>query len=247
MQLAAAFMPCQQLKLNVRLIPKEDFMRFAAVMIFTAIFSILVLTADSFGQECGPGCPACSGKTMGDLQATKSVSGSFLYIPDGEMETAVFNLRYGIVSWLDVGIGYTLDAEETIWGVRLKPFEQGEKWWSAALLIGTGSVQTGGSDQSGYIIIAKSLEIIESRFGISLAGGYATDLPDLKKDWGMGTFSMTFYDRFSPFYTYDGVGSHLGLTFFATEWLSLSGYLLEMEELALSISIQWIFSERNKE
>jgi len=63
--------------------------------------------------------------------------------------------------------------------------------WRPALLVATGSVQTGGSDQSGYIQLAKTLELAEGRLGISLAGGYATDLPDLEEDWVLGTFSMT--------------------------------------------------------
>jgi hypothetical protein len=46
-------------------------------------------------------------------------------------------------------------------------------------------------------------------------------------------------DRASPFYTYDGINSHLGLSYFATEWLTLSGYALEMETAALSVQIQW--------
>jgi len=51
----------------------------------------------------------------------------------------------------------------------------------------------------------------------------------------------------SPFYTYDGINSHIGLSFFATEWLTLTGYMLEMEESALSVNVQWSFGEKQEE
>ena len=76
-----------------------------------------------------------------------------------------------------------------------------------------------------------------------MAGGYATDLPYFTEEWGLGTFSLTLFDRVSPLYTFDGVNSHLGLTLFATEWLSLTGFLLEIEEPALSVSLQRGFGE----
>jgi hypothetical protein len=79
---------------------------------------------------------------------------------------------------------------------------------------------------------------------VSLVGGYATDLPDLKEDWVLGTFSLTLFDRVSPFYTYDGVNSHVGLSYFATEWLTLTGYALEMEEFAVSVSVKWDLGEK---
>lgn len=58
---------------------------------------------------------------------------------------------------------------------------------------------------------------------------------------------MTLYDRVSPFYTYDGINSHIGLSLFVTEWLTLTGYVLEMEEAALSLSVQWSFGEKQEE
>ena len=209
----------------------------------TSLFLVLILTGVARGQ-CGPGCPACSGKAVGDLLPQATMLASGLYIPDSEEESAVFNLRYGLFPWMDAGIGYTIDAEETIWSVRVQPIAQDQDGWRPALILGTGSVQTGGSDQSGYIQIAKTLEIVEGRLGITLAGGYATDLPDLKEDWGLGRFSMTLFDRVSPFYTYDGINSHIGLSIFATEWLTLTGYVLELEEPALSVNIQWNFGKK---
>jgi hypothetical protein len=172
-----------------------------------------------------------------------TVLGSGLYIPDGEEETTVLKLRYGVVSWMDAGIGYAVDTEELLWSVRVQPIGEDYESWRPALVLGTGSVQTGGSDQSAYVQIAKSLEVVEGLFGISAAGGYATDLPDAEENWGLGALAVTLYDRVSPFYTYDGVSSHAGLSFFATDWLTLSGYALEMEEAAVSASLQWCIVE----
>ena len=217
-------------------------MKHCAPQVLAFLFLVVILTATARGQ-CGPGCPACSGKTVGDLLPQATILASGLYIPDGEEESAVFNLRYGLFSWMDAGIGYAIDAEETIWSVRVEPIAQDLDGWRPALILGTGSVQTGGSDQSGYIQIVKTLELIEERLVIDLAGGYAKDLPDLEENWGLGTFSMTLFDSVSPFYTYDGVNSHVGLSLFVTEWLTLTGYVLEMDAAAVSVNVQWSFGE----
>lgn len=218
-------------------------MRFKTVPVLVSLLAVLVLTVSAGAQECGPGCPACSGKATGDLLSPGTVFASGLFIPDGEEETAVLRLGYGLVSWMDVGIGYAVDAEEVTWSVRTQPITQDREGWRPAVIIGTGSVQTGGSDQSAYIQVAKTLEVVEGRLGVSAAGGYATDLPDLEENWLLGTLSLTFFDRVSPFYSYDGVSSHVGLSYFATEWLTITGYMLEMEEPALSASVQWDLGE----
>ena len=222
-------------------------MCFKTVSTTTLMLAILIIAGSALGQECGPGCPACSGKAAGDLLPPAVVLGSGLYIPDGAEETAVLNVRYGLFSWMDVGIGYAVDAEQMTWSARVQPIAQDREGWRPALILGTGSVQTGGSDQSGYVQVAKTLEIVEGRLGMSLVGGYATDLPDLKEDWVFWTFSLTLFDRVSPFYTYDGVNSHVGLSYFATEWLTLTGYALEMEELAVSVSVKWDLGEDEDE
>jgi len=214
-------------------------MRSKTVLVVVSLLAILVLTAPADAQECGPGCPACSGKATGDLLSPGTVLASGLFIPDGEEETAVLRLGYGLVSWMDVGIGYAADTEEVTWSARAQPITQDREGWRPAVIIGTGSVQTGGSDQSAYIQVAKTLEVVEGRLGVSAAGGYATDLPDLEENWLLGTLSLTLFDRASPFYSYDGVSSHVGLSYFATEWLTITGYMLEMEEPALSASVQW--------
>jgi len=221
-------------------------MKINASLMLTILF-LLVTVGAVRGQECGPGCPVCSGKAVGDLLPTATILGSGLYIPDGEEETSVINLRFGLFSWMDMGIGYAVEAEDIIWSFRVQPVAQDQDGWRPALILGSGSVQTGGTDQSGYIQIVKTLEIVEGLLGISLAGGCATDLPDLNADWGLGTFSMTLLDRISPFYTYDGINSHIGISLFATERLTLTCYALEMEEFALSVNFQWSLGEKGEE
>jgi hypothetical protein len=221
------------------------------LIIFMAILVGLASVGTVEAQQCGPGCPACSGKAIGDLLSPKTFFFSGMYIPQGEDERAVFNLRYGLLSWLDAGIGYAVAAEdgedEVIWSVRVEAIAQDLEGWRPALIFGTGSVQVGGSDQSAFIQLVKTLEVIEGRFGITGAGGYATDIPDFEENWILGTISMTFYDRVSPFYTYDGINSHVGLSVFPTDWLILTGYYLEMEEPAVVVGLQWGFGEEEEE
>ena len=219
------------------------------ILISTIVTLAPIGTAEA--QQCGPGCPACSGKFVGDLLPPKTLFFSGMYIPRGEEERAVFNLRYGLLSWLDAGIGYAVAVEdgedEIIWSLRVEPISQDQDGWRPGLIFGTGSVQVGGSDQSAFVQLVKTLEIVEERFEISIAGGYATDIPDFEENWILGTFAMKFYERVSPFYTYDGINSHLGLSLFPVEWLILSGYYLEMEEPAVSVGLQWGFGEEEEE
>lgn len=225
----------------------EEYMRLHLILVLASLLLVMASVDNATGQQCGPGCPVCSGKAVGDLLVPATVFGSALSIPDGEEETAVFNLRYGLFSWMDAGIGYAVDAEEIIWSVRVAPITQDLGGWRPALILGTGSVQAGGSDQSAFVMLAKTKEVVEGRFGISLAGGYAADLPDFEEDWGLGTLTLTFYDRVSPFYTYDGVNSHVGLSVFATDWLTLTGYYLELEEPAIMAAVQWGFGGKEDE
>jgi len=110
--------------------------------------------------QCGPDCTACSGSsesgiatgTQGSLQA------SLLYIPDGEEESAVTNLRFVLTDWLSVGAGYAVEAEELLWNVRLQPVREDASGWRPHLILGTGSVQMAGSDQSVFARLGKSHE-----------------------------------------------------------------------------------------
>jgi hypothetical protein len=207
--------------------------------IFAALLFAALTAGPAWSQECGPACPACSGKTTGDLVSPTTIVTSWLHIPDGEEETSVFKIRAGLFPFLDVGIGYAVDSEETIWSLRAELISQDPGGWRPAVILGTGSVQTGGSDQSGYVQLAKTVELAAQRLEVSLAGGYATDLPDTREDWGLGTLSATLYEKASPFYTYDGVSSHAGLSVFPSDWLTLTGYWLELEEPAVALSLQW--------
>lgn len=199
------------------------------------------------GQECGPGCPACSGKAIGDLISPTTIVGSVLYLPDSRDETSVVNVRYGLFSWMDAGIGYAVEAERLIWSVRFQPFAQDFEGWRPALILGTGSVQVGESDQSVFLQIAKTIEIIEGRLSFSVAGGYATDFPDWKETWGLGTFSVTLFDRIRPFYLYDGIHSHGGLSYFAADWLTFTGYWLELDAPAVSVHLQWTLGAKHED
>jgi hypothetical protein len=222
-------------------------MRFWTGLAFVSLITLVALVSPAFGQECGPGCPACSGKATGDLLSPGAVLASGLFIPDGEEETIVTRVGYGVLPWMDIGVGYAADAEEVVWSARVQPVAQDREGWRPALVVGTGSVQTGGSDQSAYVQVAKSVEVIEGRLGVSAAAGYATDLPDFEEEWGLAIFGLTLFDRISPFYTYDGVNSHAGLSYFVADWLTLTAYALEMEEPAFTVSIQWRPGEEDHE
>lgn len=206
-----------------------------APSILVGVFLFQLLSA----QQCGPGCPACSGKIVGDLQPASSISFSGLFIPEGEEETAVYNFRYGINSWLDAGVGYARDEEEFIWSVRAQLVRQEFSGWKPSVILGTGSIQAGGSDQSAYIQLAKSVQVIEGKFAASVAGGFATDMPDFNEEWWLGTGSITLFEIVSPFYSYDGISSHAGVSVAALDWLTLTGYYLEMEEIAILARFNW--------
>ena len=120
----------------------------------SSLILIFVLMGTGWAQQCGPGCPVCSGSgsSTGALVAPATFIPNFLYIPNGEDETGVINLRGGVTSWLDLGIGYTVEAEKLIWSMRLQPVEESESGWRPSIILGTGSVQTGGNDQSLYLL-----------------------------------------------------------------------------------------------
>ena len=84
-----------------------------------AMLAMIAFGQIANAQQCGPGCPACSGKAIGDLLPPNTIFGSGLFIPNGEDETAVYNVRYGLFSWLDIGVGYAQEADEIIWSARV--------------------------------------------------------------------------------------------------------------------------------
>jgi hypothetical protein len=200
---------------------------------------VLLITATTFAQECGPSCPVCSGAGSSDaaILSQKSVMISGLSIPTAEEERTVVNARYGIINWLDAGIGYAFRTEKVLWNVRVQPVYEQENGWRPGVILGSGSVQTGGSDQSLYMQLIKSIEINEI-FGLRLSAGAATLLPDFDEVYGLAGFTGSFYERFALFTNYDGKSFHEGVSWIPTDWLTLSFLMVETEFPAFSIVIK---------
>jgi hypothetical protein len=136
--------------------PREFHMKISTILILVSLLTILIPDKPVMGQQCGPGCPACSGKTIGELQSSTKIVGSGLFIPEGDEETAVYQFRYGVLPWADLGIGYAPKSEEVIWSLRVQPVDEDRDGWRPSLIVGTGSIQTGGSDQSAFIQLARA-------------------------------------------------------------------------------------------
>lgn len=190
------------------------------------------------GQECGPSCPVCSGGSTGKAMDRGSFFLSGMYIPGGEEETGVFKLRYGIFSWLDAGIGYTVKAEKLTWSLRVRAISEDEDGWRPGLLVGTGSVQIGGGDQSFYMLLTKSREFSEG-FAVQVSGGLATLMPDFDRLYGLAGFTVTIREKYSAFINYDGRNIHPGISWVPLDWLTLSAVLIEGRDFALSAGIRW--------
>ena len=203
---------------------------------FILMLFVMCLTASiSVAQECGPSCPVCSGSQGGALVANRTLLMSGVYIPEGDEETGVANLRYGVFSWMDIGAGYTVEAEKPIWSMRIQPISENEEGWRPAIILGTGSVQTGNSDQSVFAQVTKSWEFSEI-FAVRLSGGIASLIPDFDRGYGLAGATLTVTERFSPFASYDGRKMHLGLSWVVTDWMTISGLLIESKEPALSLA-----------
>ena len=202
------------------------------------LFLGCLITSISAAQECGPSCPVCSGSQGGALLAPGTLLMSGIYIPGGEDETGVVNLRYGVFSWLDIGAGYTVEAERPIWSLRLQPIPEKEKGWRPAFIVGTGSVQTGNSDQSVFAQVTKGFEFSEV-FALRLSGGITSLIPDFERGYGLAGVTLTVTERFSPFASYDGRNTHLGLAWIPTDWMTISGLLIESKEPGVSLAYRF--------
>jgi len=196
----------------------------------------LLTCATAFAQECGPSCPVCSGagNNGGALLSLGSVMISGLSIPTADEERTVLGARYGVLDWLDAGIGYALRTEKVLWNVRAQPVFEQEDGWRPGIILGTGSVQTGGSDQSVYAQLIKSWEIGES-FGLRLSGGAATLLPDADEIYGLAGITSSFYELYAAFANYDGESFHEGVSWTPSDRLTLSFLMVETEFPAISI------------
>ena len=130
----------------------------------------LLSTGTIIAQECGPNCPACSGagSSSGSLVENKTMIVSTLSIPDAEEETTVMNFRYGLLSWLDAGVGYAFKTDKVLWNVRTQPIIEKKGSLRPGLIVGSGSVQTGGADQSLYMQMIKTIDINQRHLTIKL-------------------------------------------------------------------------------
>lgn len=203
--------------------------------LFFLVF-IFVLTENLSAQECGPSCPVCSGTADGSLLAPMSFIIQSMSIPRGEDESGVFNLRYGILPRLDVGVGYGVDSEKYIWNARFQVINEKEKL--PGIILGTGSVRTGKSDQSVYLHVTKSWEFSEM-FALRMTAGIAGLVPEYDMIYGLGGLNISIADKFNPFVSYDGINFHEGLAFIPLDWLTISTMLVESRDFALAVGFKY--------
>jgi hypothetical protein len=150
----------------------------------------------------------------------------------------VFNLRYGIATWFDAGVGYAARTEEFIWNVRIQVLQDKKGKWQPGLIFGSGSVQIGGSDQSLYGQFIKSIDVTAD-LNLSLAAGAATLLPDFDETYALAGVTANIIGKYGLFVSYDGESYHEGCYWNARENLTLSFLLIESENPAMSVSVQF--------
>ena len=209
---------------------------------FLMINIIIILCSNIVSaQECGPMCPVCSGSSDGSLLDSHSFLFSTINIPGGEEEQGVFNVRYGVFPRFDVGAGYSVKSEKVIWNARFEAFREDEDSWKPGLILGSGSVRTGSSDQSLYLHITKSWEFSED-FAVRMTTGAATLVPEYDKVYGLAGVTTSIYEKFSPFVSYDGKNFHEGIAWIPLNWLTVSVLMIESKEPALSAGFRWSYS-----
>ena len=209
-------------------------------ILFIIVVLLTMISIPALAQECGPGCPVCSGSgsSTGALLEPRTVIVNFLSIPNAEEERGVVSFRAGVISWMDIGMGYALDTEKLLWSARFQALAESESSLRPAIIVGTGSVQTGGSDQSLYLQLTKSWELNEI-FSARVSAGAASLLPDLDKIYTLAGLTVTITEKWSPFINYDGTNYHPGLMWLPVDWLSISGIYVEAEEPAISIGFRY--------
>ena len=99
--------------------------------------------------------------------------------------------------------------------------------------MGSGSVQTGGADQSLYMQFIKSIELNEN-VGWQVSAGAATLLPDFDEAYGLGSVTASFYKRIAFFGSYDGKSFHEGVSWMPLDRLTVSALMVESEFPAVS-------------
>lgn len=206
--------------------------------VFVIIAGMFFISSKAYSQECGPNCPACSGGSSGGIIAKNNLVVSVLGIPASDDEYAVANLRYGVFNWMDVGVGYAFKAKNPIWSVRIKPLSENEDKWYPGIIIGTGSVRTGGSDQSVYGMLTKTVEFSE-KFALQGYVGAASVFKDFENPFFLSGVSAIFLEKFTVFGSYDGKNFHEGFAWTASDNLTLSALLIETRYPSLSISYRF--------
>ena len=209
--------------------------------ILVSITFILSLSNSVTAQECGPSCPVCSGSTDGSLLASRSFLFTTMNIPNGEEEHSVLNLRYGAFSRFDMGVGYTVKSRKVIWNARFQALKEDEESWKPGIILGTGSVRTGGSDQSLYLHITESWEFSEN-FGLRITAGAASLVPEFGKVYGLFGMTTSIAEKFSPFVNFDGRNFHEGFAWIPLEWLTIAVILIESKDPAISVGIKRSFA-----
>jgi hypothetical protein len=214
--------------------------RFIVLTFITILVAGLGINVQA--QECGPGCPICSGSgsSTGAILASGTMVSTVMIIPNGEDDTGILNLRAGVTSWLDLGLGYSIKSEKLIWSVRFQPIAEDETSWRPGIILGTGSVRTGRSDQSVFLQLTKAFDFsekISARFSV----GIASLLPDLNQEFLLASLTMTVSERWSPFLSYDGRSFHFGLSWIPIDWLFIAGFMIEAKYPAVLAGYRWSF------
>jgi len=125
-----------------------------------------------------------------------------------------------------------------MWSFRLQLLYEKDTSMQPTVVLGTGSVQTGKSDQSLFLQISKARELNEW-FAIRFSLGIAGLMPDFEDVYGIAGLKLTITERWSPFLSYDGISFHPGLVWIPTDWLSISGILVESKEPAISVAFRF--------
>ena len=209
----------------------------------STVVVMLFISSKSFAQECGPVCPACSGGASGSLISQNNLVISALGMPTSDDEYAVVNVRYGIFKWLDAGVGYGFKAKKPIWSLRVQPLAEKAGKWHPGIIVGTGSVRTGGTDQSVYAMATKTFEISE-KFALQGYVGAASIFKDFNKPFFLSGASAILFEKFTVFGSYDGKNFHEGFSWITTDNLTLSALLIETRYPALSVSYRFDLGKR---
>jgi len=207
------------------------------IIVLTIILSVMSINLLAVGQECGPNCPLCSGSGLNSeaLLSKGTIMGSLLVAPGGE-ETIIPAVKFALHKRIDLGIGYINKSNIIIWNTRFLISEESEKY--PGIIIGSGSVRTGGSDQSVFITATKNLEdYIDKPFRFSF--GTSSVISDLHKIYFIGTVSYLYKEKIFPFLSYDGLNAHLGFSYILKENFNIGLILIEKRYVGISTGIRF--------